>query len=88
MEKYPIIKSETAITEEIIKIIIKNNPELFSFIGDFGNDVIEEKKKTKKTIAKDKITIRQYCNYLNPVRPLFPAIISCGFRKGEIFIEI
>ena len=52
------------------------------------SDVIEEKKNIKKTIAHDKITISQYYNYLNPVRPPFPAIISCGFRKGEIFIEM
>ena len=118
MDNYPIIKPETQITEEILKIIIKNNPELFSFIDDFENeeitkekvnkdekkkefkknekeetskkksDIIGEKKNIKKTIAKDKITISQYCNYLNPVRPRFPAIISCGFRKGEMFIEM
>ena len=109
MEEYPIIKSETPITEEMLKIIIKNNRKLFYFIDDFENeeitkestkknekeetnkkksDVIEEKKNIKKTIAHDKITISQYYNYLNPVRPPFPAIISCGFRKGEIFIEM
>ena len=112
MEQYPIIKSKTPITEEILKIIIKDNPELFTFIDDFDNEEISkenvkkdekkketkkneqeealkrEKKNTKKTTAKNKITISQYCNYLNPVRPRFPAIISCGFRKGEIFIEM
>ena len=118
MDNYPIIKPETQITEEILKIIIKNNPELFSFIDDFDNeeitkekvnkdekkkefkknekeetskkksDIIGEKKNDKKNITKDKITISQYCNYLNSVRPRFPAIISCGFRKGEIFIEM
>ena len=110
MEQYPIIKSETPITEEMLKIIIKNNPKLFYFIDDFENEEItkesakkyekkkeskqdkkeeiEEKKNIKKNIANDKITISQYYNYLNPVRPSFPAIISCGYRKGEIFIEM
>ena len=118
MEQYPIIKPESSITEENLKIIIKNNPKLFYFIEGFKNeeiaeesvksdekkkkfnknekvetskkknDVIEEKNDTQKSIEKDKITIKQYCNYLNPVRPPFPAIISCGFRKGEIFIEM
>ena len=118
MEQYPIIKSEKTITEEILKIIIKNNQKLFSFIDDFENEeitkesvkkgekkkelkknekektsekkseVIEKKKNIEKTDTKDKITISQYCNYLNPVRHPFPAIISCGFRRGEIFIEM
>ena len=48
----------------------------------------EDNKKTQKTIGEDKITINQYCNYLNPIRPPFPAIISCGYRKGEVFIEM
>ena len=34
-----------------------------------------------------KITIKNYYNYLNPVKNKFPSIVSCGFRRGEIFIE-
>ena len=46
-----------------------------------------KKEDQKKSNQNDKITIKNYYNYLNPVRNKFPSIISCGFRRGEIFIE-
>ena len=77
LEKYPIIKEEIKLSEEDLKIIIKNNEKIFDFI-----------KKDNESENNDKITFEQYYNYLNPVRPNFPAIISCGARKGEIYIEL
>ena len=79
LEKYPIIKKGINLSEEDLKIIIKNNDTLFDFI---------KKDNEKESDQNDKITLEQYYNFLNPVRPKFPAIISCGFRRGEKFIEL
>ena len=48
----------------------------------------KEKRDDNKKDQKDKITVEQYYNFLNPVRDKFPSIISCGFRKEEKYIEL
>lgn len=48
----------------------------------------KKKKDEKKLNQNDKITIKNYFNFLNPVKNKFPSIVSCGFRRGEIFIEL
>ena len=45
-------------------------------------------KFEEKDHEKGKISIEQYCNYLNPVNSPYHSIISCGFRKDEQFIEL
>ena len=54
--------------------------------GKTNNDNIKKEDK-KKSNQNDKITIKNYYNYLNHVKNKFPSIVSCGFRRGEIFIE-
>ena len=50
----------------------------------------ENRKKDNEKESKKKvlITFENYYNFLNPLRPKFPSIISCGVRKGEKFIEL
>ena len=48
---------------------------------------LERKFLSEKPIKNNKITIEQYYNSLNPVKVKYPSIISCGFRKGESYIE-
>ena len=54
--------------------------------GKTNKDNIK-KEDQKKSNQNDKITIKNYYNYLNPVKNKFPSKVSCGFRRGEIFIE-
>ena len=49
---------------------------------------INEKKDKKKENVFDKITMKQYINYLNPEGKGFTSIISCGFRSDEQYIEL
>ena len=79
LNKYPIIKKGINLSEEDLKIIIKNNDKIFDFIKK------DDEKERKKL---DKITFEQYYNFLNPARRKFPSIISCGVRKGEKYIEL
>lgn len=102
-EIFPLVKENVKITEEILEKITIDNPRIFDFIikekkinddekVDNGKEktIINSKKKEtdKNDIIIDKITIEQYCNYINPVRRGISSIISCGFRKNEAYIEL
>ena len=50
-----------------------------------------ELKKGEEKGKKDKygkISITQFLSLLNPVKPHFPAIISCGIKVNEIYIKL
>ena len=68
---------------DIVELKEENNEE-----QEEENMINQGNKFEEKDHEKGKISIEQYCNYLNPVNSPYHSIISCGFRKDEQFIEL